>query len=570
MAALGPSLKARTPALVSLAYFAIVAALFLPIFLTLSTHAVGDRYNDVWQAIWGTWWVKEHLGQVLTFDTFTRLSFYPEGIDLHTHTPVYLAQFYALPFLLVASPVVAWNLTIYVVLSLNCVSMYVLARHLVKDEFASFVAGLLFGINAYVLGHLHNGSPDHIALFFIPLSILALVRLVEAPGVKTAVATSLLLLLTYLSSWYYGFYVGLFALLYVGVAVLQRRGGERRRLLGFGGGAALLYSALVLPFLIPLVRNTALARPADVIAMSQLHFIIDVSAFFVPGKPVMNPELRHYLKPVYLGAVCLALCGFSLTRPRRPQALVFGGLALAFLVVTLGSHLSIFGRIFHGVPLPSRLLPIFGTYRAHGVNLALFGILGGFGAAALMGRVPGRGVRRTLQVALPVAILAEVLLLSPGPYPAPRTDATVPAAYEILAADDEPYGIIDVPFELDNHFFCGRYQFYQTVHRKYLVAGVTYFLPSEASGTNWDYIKDNPALGKLITLPGDRDRPRTGVDDARMEEAFRQLEEDGFRYIVVHRRYLPPGRLAGIDGLLARFLGPDARRTEDGIDLWHL
>ncbi len=570
MAALGPSLKARTPYLICLVYFGIIAALLLPVFLTLSTHAVGDRYNDVWQAMWGTWWTKEHLGQLLTFDTFTLQSFFPTGIDLHTHTPVYLAQFYALPFLLVASPVVAWNLTVYVILSLNCVAMYLLARHLVKDEFPSFIAGLLFGVNAYVLGHLHNGSLDHLALFFIPLSILALVRLVEAPAMKTAVVTSVLLLLTYLSSWYYGFYIGLFALLYTGIAVLRRRGADRRRLVLMGGTAALLYSALVLPFLIPLVRNTALARPADVIAMSQLHFVIDLTAFFTPGKPVMNPELRYYLKPVYIGTACLALCDLSLAGRRRPQTLVFGGLALVFLVLTLGSHLSIFGRIFHSVPLPSRLLPIFGTYRAHGVNLALIGILGGFGAAALMARVTNRIGRRTLQGLLPAAILAEVLLLSPGPYPPPRTDTTVPAAYQVLAADDEPYGIVDVPFELDNHFFCGRYQFYQTVHRKYLVAGVTYFLPSEESGTNWDYIKNNPALSRLITLPGDRDRPRAGVDDAHMEAAFRRLEADGFRYILVHREFLPPGRLASIDGLLARFLGPDARRTEDGIDLWHL
>ncbi|MFH1532950.1 MAG: hypothetical protein ABIK09_19675 [Pseudomonadota bacterium] len=563
-------MKPRTRYLVLPAYLTLIAVVLFPVLQAPSTYAVGDAHNDVWPAIWGIWWTQENLLSLLCLDTHTYLLFFPSGVDLHTHFPVFLSQFFALPFLLVLSPVVSWNLTVYTVLTLNCVSMYALALHVVEDRAASFLAGLLFGLNAYVLGHLHNGSPEHITLFFIPLTILSLVKLVEQPRLRRGVITGVLLLLATLSSWYYGFYLGLFACLYVGAKALHLRGPARRKLLVAAGFAAAVYAVTVTPFLYPLMKNTIFAKPSNTIAWSQLHFVTDVAAFFAPGKATLDPSIRYYLKPVYIGSLCLLLCGLSLSRDCRKQTATLGWLSLVFFVLTLGSNLSIFGHVFESIPLPSRLLPAIGTYRAHALNLALFGLLAGFGFKSLTHRMKSGRARDAVKWLVPAAVIAEALFLSPGPFPVPKTAMAVPAAYQTLAADEESYGIIEVPFDLSDHILCGRYQFYQTVHRKPLVSGATYFLPSDSGSDVWDYIKDNAVLDLLFDLPHQRRSTTLRKSDSSLADAFQQLGADGFRYIIIHRRHLRPGTLANLDALLTRHLGPDARRTEDDIDLWRL
>ncbi len=554
---------------VAAAYLVVGALVLLPMFPRLFTHAVGDRLNDVWPSIWHLWWVSENLGSILRLDTWTDMLFYPTGVHLHTHIPIFLGDFLALPLLWIAGPIAGWNLAVYLAFCGNCMAMYALARHFVADRIASFVAGLLFGVNAFVLGMAYNGSADHVILFFIPLTILAVARLVERPGGARAVVASLALLLATLTNWYYGFYLCVFTALYVVIAILRASGPDRRRLLMASGLTGLLYAVAVLPVLIPLLSNTILARAPDVVALSQGHFTKDVTEFFTPGRPTLEPHQRYLMSPVYIGWVCLVLAGLALWRPPRDRTGLLAGLALVFFLLTLGARLSILGHVFPSVPMPSRWLPVLSTFRAQAPLMALLALLGAYGVRRLLSSLHGQPARLAVVVLVPAALLAEVLLLAPTPYPIPTTDMRPPAVYRELAEDPTPYGIIEVPFDPYDHLFCGRYMFYQSIHGKPLAAATSYFPPFEEGAANWDYIRDNPVLAQLLLRAPAEGGSREGSDPAALGRAFKKLKEDGFRVILVHTRSMDGIRKAVVRRLLSRHLAPPERK-DDGIEVWHL
>lgn len=562
----GLSSGARRHLLPIAGFFGVFSVAFLPVFLHITTDAVGDKFNDVWPGVWHIWWIKEHFWEIATFDFYTDKMFYPLGIEHHYHIPVGLGEYIALPFLWFFEPVTSWNLSVFLTLVLNSVAMYFLGYFYTREPFAAFVSGLVYGFSGYIMGQVHNGSLDNTNMFFLPLFFLFFVKALRDGGRRPALLATLFLFLATLSSWYYGFYLLLFALLYSLSSLFGRLGpAERMQVVKRSLSVLVLYVVCVLPLFVMLYGRTASHKSQYMIYISQVQFIVDVAEFFWPGKLPVGDFERMYINTTYVGFSCLGLVGLSLFGGHKSQVRRLGAIGVVFLVLALGVHLSVFGRVYFGFPLPSRLLPAVNTYRAFSVALVILAALSGYGVLFLLGRFRGTWMKRALLLAIPAILLAEVALLSPAPFPWRTTRMVAHQVYEELGEMEEDFAIIELPFDFFNHQMCGRYQFHQVTHRKKLPYGPSYFTPIEERNGHWGYIKGNHFLNFVVF--GFRGPDWLPLEVLRRD--FLKLRDDGFRFIIVHKRYMVGPRGKAMMDLL-RGLSSRVSFSDDEIVMYEM
>lgn len=538
---------------IAVLFLLITIGIFYFVFPDISTHVLGDKYNDVWVSCWHIWWDKVNFGHIIKADFYTDKIFYPRGVNVHRHIPILLTDFFAIPFTYLFSIPASYNLLILVLFFSNCIAMYYLAKYLTDNKYAGFISGIVYGVNAYVFGQIYNGTLETVNLAFLPLYLLILLRLIDTNHKKYILFSSLTLFLATLSCWYYGFYLVVLTLLYILTVVVNKafKSVRYKKTFLFCVLALILYFVAISPFAYSLIKRTILAKTTMEVYRSQLDFIVDIKDFFKPGKLILEPDRRYFMKSVYIGYGCLILCLLAFLSKYRKEVIKWFFLGVFFFILTLGCHLSLFGHIFYNFYLPSKFLPIINTYRAFSICLLIIAIISGYGTVYLIEKVKKVKHRIMLTSIIAIAIIAEVLFISPAPYPLPMADMRIPAIYHRLAQDKNNYAIIDIPFNLYNHLFCGRYMYYQTLHKKAIPYGVSYLSPNAKDIRHWAYIKDNAFLNLIVF-----DLYKIGyISETNVEnlvEACNKLKADGFRYILVHNEYLNDDIKIGLKQLLSK------------------
>jgi hypothetical protein len=295
----------------------------------------------------------------------------------------------------------------------------------------------------------------------------------------------------------------------------------------------------------------------------------DISLFFVPGRRVFpdtpalgNPGILHVH---YLGwvALTLAVLGWlrePALRPQRWAVLLFG-------VLALGPALAWWGRpvMLGDGPLP---LPLALLYRLpfspwsfvhHPYRLAAFLVpllaVGAAGAATLL-------PRWSVAVAAPLVLL-EGLLLSPVPWPLPRTPAEAPAVYEALPIGG---GVFDWP--PDSTTWNRRYQLWQAQHGRPVPYGVNVFLREP--------LMRDPLVAELLDALDDprarvrnRDVHRPVDFPASNPAGWTQLADIGLRWFVLHPEAMGERELRATRAVLVEWLG-ESELTIDGAEAWRL
>ena len=196
----------------------------------------------------------------------------------------------------------------------------------------------------------------------------------------------------------------------------------------------------------------------------------------------------------YLGLAVLALTLVAVRARRNVRAPV--GLLLAiglvFWVLSLGSHLRLFGRDT-GIPLPGLLLqelPIVRLARAPGRHI----VVAMLGFAILAGAGWERLARRWLRGSILALLVFEYAAL-----PLPLLSTQVAPVYQRLAELPEDFAVLEIPFGVrDGQGALGwpdnRQIFAQTVHGHPIVAAAVSRLPLES----WQRIRETPVIGTLL------------------------------------------------------------------------
>jgi hypothetical protein len=407
----------------------------------------------------------------------------------------------------------------------------------------------VLGINSYIFGQIYNGALETVNLTFAVLYILYFLKLIKTNSKKFIFISWLLLVLTTLSSWYYGFYLLIFTFFYTILVLIENK--NRRKILFSCLSLLGLYFIVITPFAISLLKNTILAKSINDVYRSQIDFIVDTRDYFIPGKVKLNPNVRHFMKLTYIGFVCLVLSSLAFISKYKKEIIKWLIICCNFFILSLGCHLSFFGHIYFNFYLPSKFLPIINTYRAFAICQIIIAILSGYGVLFLISKLVIK-YKRLLIVTITLLIICEVLFVSPAPYPLPESKVDIPSIYYQLAKDSENYAIVEIPFDLYNHFYCGRYMYYQTLHKKYLPFAVSYLPPYENSAEHWNYIKENDFLNlilfelhKIYFISDDK------LDN--LMESFEKLKRDGFQYILVHNTCLEEDLREKVKKFLLRF-----------------
>lgn len=173
------SLRALRPhLLVYLSYLAITVYLTWPLVTVFSTHLAGHTFADSYEYARHIWWFKYALqtGAPLFFQPMLA---YPDGLPSAWLWSIPLQSFPAWLFAFVMPLPAAFNLSLLLTLALNGWGAYLLALHLTQNRPAAWLAGLVFMAYPTFAGQMAAGHSGLLALWGVPLFMLALFKLRE-------------------------------------------------------------------------------------------------------------------------------------------------------------------------------------------------------------------------------------------------------------------------------------------------------------------------------------------------------------------------------------------------------
>ena len=395
-------------------------------------------------------WILGWVAHALTtapLSLFHANIFFPEPRALafseHLAVP---AMFSAPVFWLGGSPVLAYNVTLWIGLALTGWTTSLVLRRWTGDWYAALLAGSLAAFNTDTLTRMAHIQAMH--LEFLPLAMLALDDVLRRGTRRDAIRLGLWAALQMLCSGYLLVMTAI-ALVVAGLArVREWTGHHLRARLPLLSGAALLAVVVCAPFLFQYYRvqhDQGLTRSVDEVRMysgvwqnflatgARLHFETWNAPWF---RAANSPAFAGVLaSAMALGAIAAGVAWRD-ARARMWLAIGVTGAALSF-----GPALPGYGWLYDAVPI---LQGIRAVARFSLLSLLAVSVLAAFGLAALRARlVAGHHVRLAQVVGL-LAVLGVNLENARAPLAFVRFDGISPV-YAALAADDSAI-VAHLPF----------------------------------------------------------------------------------------------------------------------------
>ena len=501
--------------------------------------------SDVYIKLWDAW----YSGQVLTGRAerfYTNVIYYPEGVSLANH-PLFLlhnAVLSALSAVMTVSQ--AFSLTHLLMIVSCAAAAYAYLHWLLNDKWVALFGAAVFGFCPQVVGQISWTeiswiAPMPLVAYFVHRGIR------EGRNWRIVIGGVIAGLTSEVSFYFFVCVIATLGLLAGALAASRWRGIAIWRQL------ALLTVAVTLACawrVIPVLQDiSALDAATEYYGLDERRN--DLLSFVMnPGNPILGPIMTQVLdfprgislsKISYLGFLPIVLIAIGLVSGEtRRRMLPWLGLGLVFVLLHLGSTLTIQGIAYEGVKLPKhyldQLLPsVFKAfYRTNhfmaGICLPL-AVLASYGLAALKSRYPGVARPRfivglILIVAVEFLIPVEMTMLDPisqKPFSAERL-----AWIDWLKREESgTNALIHVPFGRSN---AKLYFYYQTLTGYPQTEGAISRPPDSA----YNYIRGNAVLNAWYN----RKPTNCAISNpAQYRQAVARLIEDGFTHVVHHRFY---------------------------------
>jgi hypothetical protein len=574
-------------------YLLIAIVITFPLITALSSRLMGDSSSDAYEMARHIWWFKYALqtGKPLFFQPMLG---YPDGISGVSLWADPLQFFPAWLFAFAMPLASAYNITILLTMALNGWAMYLLMIYLLRFsnltfprphaerewfsagelgiEVPALFAGLIFMAFPTMQGHLFGGHAGLLVMWPVPLYIYSLSRLIEAPKRHWFILSVVFFVLSPAGHSLQLIYVllplnALFAL----ALILRRdwRGAARLALV------ALIGSAVLLEFLLPVVNDTLETEAYTDQANTVVHYSADLLAIVSPSflHPLFGRlDYTHRVLgsnlvegSAYVGIIAAVLAVLAVWR--KPGAR--GWLALAALawVLSLGPLLKIedipvtinAGPYQSYFPLPFAALqnlPFFNLARTPGrfdFALALaVAVLVGYGAEVLWnGLRSGNARQQWLRGSVFMLLAAGSLYEYQAFWDVNQftVSAAIPDAVSALSQRSDVHAVFDIPWA--NLLAAKDGLYLQTAHEKPLIAGhVTRQTPVSPAKLNLLEKTLDPKL--LKTVGADvviLHKDRLNKDDplpnwARLQLGKPSYEDDRIAIFDVLPTSEPPGMVA--------------------------
>jgi hypothetical protein len=217
-------LKSLTAILVS--FFAVTIIITFPVILHLNDRAIGSLKHP---GLEGELFFERNTLHNAKNGSFGRLFktdlvSYPCGQDISLRVANSLHLYFSLPLTVIFTPLAAYNILVIIILTLNGFMMYLLARDFFQSRIISFCAGLYFMLNSYVLLKISMGFLQKVSLFWLPLYLLCLLRLLDKKRNIYLFGSAIFLFLIKLSYPPYAYYALIFTLALAGYDLINTGG----------------------------------------------------------------------------------------------------------------------------------------------------------------------------------------------------------------------------------------------------------------------------------------------------------------------------------------------------------
>jgi hypothetical protein len=501
----------------------------------------GDARHGVWNVAWVAHAITSNPAGLWNANIF-----HPYPNALAFSDPNLLSGVLAVPvWLATGNAIAAFNWVLMWAFMLTALSMFWLVRHLTGSVAAGTLSALLFTFCPYVFSHL-----AHIQLlmtFGLPLSLLAMHRLVEQPGPARGITLGLALAAQGLASGYYGIFAGLavgLGLLWWGI--LDRRWREARY-----WAAALLAAAvtalIIAPFIAPFagIRAEGFGRSLD-------------------DARLYGAGWRDYLaSPMVLHRWMLPLIG------TWGEVLFPGFIAIGLTVVATGRAAA--GRQAAALPRPRHLvgfyltLAAFALWASLGPDAGFYRMLHDSLPFFSLIRAPSRfGVLVTLAM----AVLAGVALADIGVSARPTRHRVLVGTLVALAVARSTAGPLILANRPDPHAVEERLRQLP----RGAVAEFPFFFEAADRHRHTEYMLASTRHWQpLINGYSDHTPPQAFADMAVLatfpeREAWAVLRRRQARYVVMHWDKYGPGA-SPHDRIRAGIVGPHLRPILDGDDV---
>ena len=497
--------------------FILYLAISLVMFWNVSTaisSSVPNGGGDVYRGLWNLWWVPYSIFTLHQSPYFSNYLFYPAGANLVSGALSPLAGILTAPVQALAGLAVAYNLVFFLGFSLSGLFMFMLARYIVKNNYAAFLAGLVFAF-----------SPMHIAqsyfhlqwatIEFIPLFVLFFLMMLRERKLRYAVYSGIsFVLLAFAGDPDQAIIMSVFAI----ASIIFFLAFDRKNILNRKIAvnlAALAISALLLgsPFFISMAMAYGSSHSVPSQLSNTAHDVIysdNLASFFLPSyyNGIFHNASLGYLVQVYgtkyngiayspdltekvsyMGYSVLFLAALALYyehRKNRPHRSFYWAVILAiFVLLALGPDIQI-GGISTGIPSlysAYKALPLFNAVGRPGrfdivATLAL-AMLAAIGFDHLSKSKYNLGSPLALALIFAILILIEYngMPLSSASARQMTAPAGIPMQYGSISRIAGNLSVLVLPalpnLTTGSFLYPGMSMYYQTAFKRPIVGGYT-------------------------------------------------------------------------------------------------
>jgi len=482
--------------------------------------------GDGFQNMWNMWWLKTALLDLHTNPYYTTYLHHPDGVSLLFQTFNPFNGLISIPLQFLFRMEITYNLVVIFSFIMSGIGMYILARYLIKNRPAAFIAGCIYTFCPFHFAH-GLGHLQLIAMEWMPFYVLYLIKTHREGGWKNGILGGVFLILTALCSWYYLIYSGFITLIYLIYHLITNQENLLNKKVGWD---FLILSVTFLVFMSPLLGSMFYAKVTQEFGgeHNPENWSADLTSFFVPSG--ISTYGRAWFSSIwskwrgntaensnYIGYIVLGLSIFALIKCRGSR--FWGIVGLFAFIMALGPYLRVMGKQHRIIPLPYHLLhnylPFFsftGVPERFDIMLKFcLAIMSGYSVGWIYNRLSNAKVRAIFIALTSVIVIMEYLAI-----PYVTTKVEVSEFYYEMAKDEDVYGVIDIPSGAVTLYLA-------TIHKKPLVGGYV----SRPSEKALSFLNETPVINDLMA--GGQTKSEDIAKTAR--EIFAKYN---IRYIITH------------------------------------
>ena len=521
--------RLKNLSIVFILFFAMAAVVTFPVILHLNSRVIGISSRPGFQG--EIFFEKNILYNAQKGNFFhwfrTDLVNYPAGQDIGLRVANSLHLYFSLLFTAFFDLITAYNMLAIIILALNGFTMYLLARDFFPSRPVSFCVGLFFMLSSYVLLKMNMGFTHKVNLFFLPLYVLCLFRVLNRKKNIYLFGAAFFLFLVKLSYPPYAYYAVMFTAALLAYDLINTRG-------------ALQFSKRVFLIIVLFISFVFLfdfyMAGLSIFSLKSLSFEKNLAPLMMHGQVDILHPFRSILPfPTNLpfGVSLLGVilgCYAAFIKKGLPR--FFFITAVVCFIISAGPYLMIGGKplvlLNHKITLPYYFLYKY-TPSVYGEGLILpirifpvlnicLALLIGYSLTHITGKIAKKGAL-VAAVLFILFYLLENLMIFPELFPIRTSRLNIPEFYRKIK-DEKFKAILNLPVS-ESREITNRYCYYAALSDKNIMNSY-----------------DNKGL--CVSMP-------ESSDGADIKERFiKRLDDLDVRYVVIHKG------LSGADGALGK------------------